>query len=143
MKALRNGPCAATRFLGDLQRDNDPLVYAQEYLAEFVDWSGVAFFSREKLLVEIDRFPFRRGAINVFAVIDTAVQDRHRQRRHRCDVLCTKTNFGKIPAFHFGLGYRSDRRREFSRSGCQGVPGFSKRWRGSAGRAKGSDGRLH
>jgi hypothetical protein len=39
-----------TQFLDDLRKDNDPLVYAQEYLAEFVDWSGVAFFSREKLL---------------------------------------------------------------------------------------------
>ena len=29
---------------------NDPLVYAQEYLAEFVDWAGVGFFAREKLL---------------------------------------------------------------------------------------------
>ena len=40
------------RFHEDLRKDNDPLVYAQEYLAEFVDWSGVAFFSREKLLVD-------------------------------------------------------------------------------------------
>ena len=44
------------QFREDLRKDNDPLVYAQEYLAEFVDWSGVAFFSREKLLVEIDPF---------------------------------------------------------------------------------------
>jgi hypothetical protein len=36
------------QFHADLRKDNDPLVYAQEYLAEFVDWSGVAFFSREK-----------------------------------------------------------------------------------------------
>ena len=40
------------QFHEDLRKDNDPLVYAQEYLAEFVDWSGVAFFSREKLLVD-------------------------------------------------------------------------------------------
>jgi hypothetical protein len=38
-------------FHEDLRKGNDPLVYAQEYLAEFVD-SGVAFFSRAKLLVE-------------------------------------------------------------------------------------------
>ena len=30
------------RFHEDLRLDNDPLVYAQEYLAELVDWSGVA-----------------------------------------------------------------------------------------------------
>jgi hypothetical protein len=38
------------RFLAELIKDNDPLVYQQEYLAEFVDWAGVAFFGREKLL---------------------------------------------------------------------------------------------
>jgi hypothetical protein len=60
------------RFLDDLERDNDPLVYAQEYLAEFVDWSGAAFFSREKLLVDnlpVDMPPWCEY---VFAVIDTA-----------------------------------------------------------------------
>jgi hypothetical protein len=40
------------QFQDDLKRDNDPLVYAQEYQAEFVDWSGAAFFSRAKLLVD-------------------------------------------------------------------------------------------
>ena len=49
-EASRLGARAAPVFRTDLRRDNDPLVYAQEYLAEFVDWSGVAFFSREKLL---------------------------------------------------------------------------------------------
>jgi hypothetical protein len=38
------------QLLADLIKNNDPLVYAQEYLAEFVDWSGTAFFNREKLL---------------------------------------------------------------------------------------------
>jgi len=60
------------RFLEDLHNDNDPLVYAQEYLAEFVDWSGVAFFSREKLLVENRPLPLPASCDAVFAVIDTA-----------------------------------------------------------------------
>src|ERR1700727_1135921 len=34
-----------------LRTGNDPLVYAQEHLAEFVDWAGVGFFARENLLV--------------------------------------------------------------------------------------------
>jgi hypothetical protein len=38
------------QFIAELVRDNDPLVYQQEYLAEFVDWAGVAFIGREKLL---------------------------------------------------------------------------------------------
>jgi hypothetical protein len=60
------------RFLADLKNDNDPLVYAQEYMAEFVDWSGVAFFSREKLLVENEPLPYPARCDIVFAVIDTA-----------------------------------------------------------------------
>ena len=55
-----------------LKRDNDPLVYAQEYLAEFVDWSGVAFFSRDKLLLDGLTVPFPRHCDAVSAVIDTA-----------------------------------------------------------------------
>jgi hypothetical protein len=50
------------RFHEDLRQDNDPLVYAQEYLAEFVDWSGVAFFSRGKLLVDNQPVPLPLGA---------------------------------------------------------------------------------
>lgn len=60
------------QFQADLIKDNDPLVYAQEYLAEFVDWSGVAFFSREKLLVESQPAPYPATCDAVFAVIDTA-----------------------------------------------------------------------
>ena len=61
-----------TRFHEDLRKDNDPLVYAQEYLAEFVDWSGVAFFSREKLLVDNQPLPIPARCDAIFAVVDTA-----------------------------------------------------------------------
>jgi hypothetical protein len=61
-----------TRFHEDLRKDNDPLVYAQEYLAEFVDWSGVAFFSREKLLVDNQPVPIPARCDATFAVVDTA-----------------------------------------------------------------------
>jgi hypothetical protein len=60
------------QFQADLRKDNDPLVYAQEYLAGFVDWSGVAFFSREKLLVDNQPLPFPTRCDAIFAVIDTA-----------------------------------------------------------------------
>jgi len=60
--------------IAKLQRDNQPLVYQQEYLAEFVDWSGSAFFSRESLLEngQPAEMPVRCEA--VFAVIDTATK---------------------------------------------------------------------
>ena len=57
-----------------LQRDNHPLVYQQEYLAEFVDWSGVAFFSRDKLLVDGQAVAVPHRVDAVFAVIDTATK---------------------------------------------------------------------
>jgi hypothetical protein len=60
------------RFQAELIRDNDPLVYAQEYLAEFVDWSGVAFFCREKLLNHGQPVGYPGHCDVVFAVIDTA-----------------------------------------------------------------------
>jgi hypothetical protein len=72
MKASTIGALAARGFHEDLRKDNDPLVYAQEYTAEFVDWSGVAFFSREKLLVENRPVPLPAKCDAVFAVIDTA-----------------------------------------------------------------------
>jgi hypothetical protein len=59
-------------FITALKNDNDPLVYAQEYLAEFVDWSGAAFFSREKLLEQGQPVPYPKSCECVFAVIDTA-----------------------------------------------------------------------
>jgi hypothetical protein len=33
-----------------LEKENHPLVFKQEYLAEFVDWAGVAFFAIDKML---------------------------------------------------------------------------------------------
>ncbi len=60
------------QFQADLITDNDPLVYAQEYLAEFVDWSGAAFFNREKLLEQGQPLPYPSSCDGVFAVIDTA-----------------------------------------------------------------------
>ena len=60
------------QLLVDLKKNNDPLVYAQEHLAEFVDWSGVAFFARDKLLEQGQPVPYPAACHSVFAVIDTA-----------------------------------------------------------------------
>jgi hypothetical protein len=57
-----------------LQADNHPLVYQQEYLAEFVDWSGAAFFSQDSLLVDKRPVPAPPTCSAVFAVIDSAVK---------------------------------------------------------------------
>ncbi len=73
-ESLEDWSARRARFHAELRNDNDPLVYAQEYLAEFVDWSGVAFFSREKLLVENQPLPVPARCDAVFAVIDTAAK---------------------------------------------------------------------
>jgi hypothetical protein len=59
-------------YLADLKARTHPLVYDQEYLAEFVDRSGVAFFARDKLLEQGHPVPFPATCEHVFAVIDTA-----------------------------------------------------------------------
>lgn len=64
----------ATR-LAELKASKHPLVWQQEYLAEFVDFSGVSFFDRDKLLVDGKPVPLPEGVESVFAVIDTAVKE--------------------------------------------------------------------
>jgi hypothetical protein len=57
-----------------LERDNHPLVYSQEYLAEFVDWSGEAFFSLDNMLTDGKPEPFPERCLYLFATVDTAVK---------------------------------------------------------------------
>jgi hypothetical protein len=51
-----------------------PLVYQQEYLADFVDMSGDAVFSRDKLLYDGHPMEFPANCDTVFAVIDSATK---------------------------------------------------------------------
>lgn len=60
--------------LESLVRDHPPLVYQQEYLAEFVDWSGVAFFALPKLLVDDQPVEWPGICDTVIAVVDTATK---------------------------------------------------------------------
>ncbi len=66
---------AREQALDDIRTQNDPLVYAQEYEAEFVDWAGVAFFAEASLLEPSGR-PAAHPIVcdSVFAVIDTAIK---------------------------------------------------------------------
>jgi len=52
-----------------------PLVFQQEYDAEFVDFSGEAFFSLEKLTENGRGVSFPNGCDYVFAVVDSAMKD--------------------------------------------------------------------
>lgn len=60
--------------VGKLQDSYPPLVYQQEYLAEFVDWSGKSFFLLEDLLSDGVAPPWPNLCDSVFATIDTAVK---------------------------------------------------------------------
>lgn len=71
----RENPYLPAEELAKLERDNHPLVYRQEYLAEFVDWSGEAFFSLEAMLDNGQPVSYPHVCDTVFAVIDTAVKD--------------------------------------------------------------------
>lgn len=51
-----------------------PLVWRQEFEAEFVDWSGSAFFDLDKMLVDNGPVPYPTKCDTVFAVIDTAIK---------------------------------------------------------------------
>lgn len=58
-----------------IRQTNAPLVFQQEYLAEFVDWNGSAFFSESSLLEDGRPVPLPGKVDQVFAVIDTALKD--------------------------------------------------------------------
>lgn len=53
---------------------NHPLVFKQEYLAEFVDWTGVQFFDLQNLLDQGKPVPFPARCDGVFAIIDSATK---------------------------------------------------------------------
>jgi hypothetical protein len=89
--------------LEDLKTGNDPLVYAQEYLARFVDWSGVAFFAREKLLENGQPVPcsMRRRVCRY----RHRVENRHRARRDRGYIFRAKPPWRSISINDSRLGH--------------------------------------
>jgi hypothetical protein len=65
-------------YLHELKTGNDPLVYAQEYLAEFVDWAGVGFFAREKLLENNQPVSYPHPVRRRVCCYRHRVENRHR-----------------------------------------------------------------
>lgn len=58
-----------------LIRTRPALVYAQEYLANFVSWAGVPIFDETKLLVNGAGVEYPKHCDSVFVVIDSAMKD--------------------------------------------------------------------
>jgi hypothetical protein len=74
-------PTSTNPYIGadEIEKDRltfHPKVFDQEYLAQWIDWGGDAFFTRDKLLVDGKPVPYPAICDSVFAVIDTAVKDR-------------------------------------------------------------------
>lgn len=60
--------------IAQLQVENAPDVFRQEYLAEFVDWNGVSIFPQEHFLIDGEPVPCPNPIDFVFATIDTGVK---------------------------------------------------------------------
>jgi hypothetical protein len=70
----RMNPTLKPSAVAKLPERYPPLVYQQEFLAEFVDWTGDAFFARGKLLVDDQPVDYPTICDSVFAVIDSATK---------------------------------------------------------------------
>jgi len=70
----RSNPYLPAEEVEKLKAENHPLVYAQEYEAQFVDWSGEAFFKLESLLVNEQAPEWPNICDYVYATVDTAIK---------------------------------------------------------------------
>jgi hypothetical protein len=69
-----SNPYIPSEELEELKASSHPLVWRQEFLSEFVDFSGVSFFSLDKLLIEGQPAPYPTHCDAVVAVIDSAAK---------------------------------------------------------------------
>lgn len=70
-----NNPYLPAEEIEALRERTNPLVFRQEYLAEFVDFGGASFFTLDSLLDNSEPVNFPLFCDGVFAVIDTAIKD--------------------------------------------------------------------
>ncbi len=78
--------------VADLVNKYPPLVYRQEYQAEFVSWDGAAFFSLTSLTVDGLGVPYPVKCDGVFAVIDSALKDGS-ENDGTAVVYCARSQF--------------------------------------------------
>ena len=106
----RNNPFLPAEELADLKANSHPLVYAQEYLADFVDFSGEAFFALGALLVDNLPVAVPEYVDSVFAVIDTAIKTG-REHDGTAVIYCAMRSLGDHPLVILDWGHRPGRRR--------------------------------
>ena len=107
------------------------MVYAQEYLAEFVDWSGGAFCSREKLLDQDRPVPYPAHCNGVFAVIDTASKTGTDNDATAVTFFAVNHHFGGPPLFILDWDIVQIEGPPW-KHGCLRFSGASKNWRAPA-----------
>jgi phage terminase large subunit-like protein len=67
-------PMISREALAKLPSEVPPLVYQQEYLAEFVDWSGAMFFSLDAMLQDGEPVPYPEKIDTAYATLDSAIK---------------------------------------------------------------------
>jgi len=77
-------PAISTKALAEFKEQLSPLVYKQEILAEFVDWSGDNFFNTENLLTDGKPVKIPASSQSLFCVVDTAIKDG---QKHDCTAI--------------------------------------------------------
>lgn len=80
--------------VAELRNKKPPLVYQQEHLAEFVDWSGTAFFQLDKMLVDGLAIKPQMHPDYIFAVIDTATKTGKQHDGTAVTIFARYANFG-------------------------------------------------
>lgn len=83
--------------IADLERKTEPLVYRQEYRAEFIDWTGVALLGIDKWMgADGKPVDWPAKCDSVFAVIDSAVKDG-KEHDSTGVTYFARTRYGGIP----------------------------------------------
>lgn len=72
----RDNPYLSGEELDELQATTHPLVFRQEYLAEFVSFAGESFFAEDSLLVNGQPVASPTVCDAVYFTIDTAIKDK-------------------------------------------------------------------
>ena len=89
-------PILSREAIAKLKDEYPPLVYQQEYLAEFVDWSGTAFFSIDSLLIDGKPVTVDWKVDYVYAVVDSASK-ADQQHDSTAVMFFLKSRFGVAP----------------------------------------------
>jgi hypothetical protein len=100
-----NNPMMPRAELELLKKQKAPLVFRQEYEAQFVSWAGVQFFALSDLLgPDGQPFPMPRQLDAVFCTIDTAVKTGQKHDSTAV-IFWGISKFGEAPRELMILGY--------------------------------------